>query len=183
VTTAALGLLIFLPQIVKQLGVTDMQVGWVSMVPYLCGAASNLAFGWLSDRTGERQWILFWGCVLAAVGLVVAGRFGGTVWSMVGITLAAIGLYGTKGPFWAMPPMLLTGTAAATGLAWINSIGNLGGFFGPSVVGWARHASGSFAGGLYALAAFAALAAIVAALWLHIPQRAVGTDAAPMATE
>lgn len=183
IVTASLGLLIFLPQIVKQLGVTDMQVGWVSMAPYLCGCASMMVFGWVSDRTGERRWTLFWSCALAAVGLAIAGRFGGTVWSLVGISLAAMGLYGTKGPFWAMPSMFLTGTATATGLAWINSIGNLGGIFGPSVVGWARQASGSFAGGLYVLAAFAAMSAVVAALWLHIPRRAAGMDAAPVAAE
>jgi MFS transporter, ACS family, tartrate transporter len=171
IVTASLGLLIFLPQMVKQLGLTNMQVGWVTMIPYLCGAASMMTVGWLADRLGERRWLLFGSCVLAAVGLVIAGQTIGTWWSVVGMSLAAMGLYGTKGPFWAMPPLLLTGIAAATGIAWINSIGNLGGFVGPSVVGWARQVSGSFAGGLYALAAFAAMSAIVAALWLNFPRR------------
>jgi ACS family tartrate transporter-like MFS transporter len=171
IVTASLGLLIFLPQMIKQLGLTNMQVGWVTMVPYLCGSASMLVLGWLADSIGERRWLLFASCVLAAVGLVMAGETIGTWWCVVGMSLAAMGLYGTKGPFWAMPPMLLTGTAAATGIAWINSVGNLGGFVGPTVVGWARQGSGSFAGGLYALAAFAALSAVVAAVWLHIPRR------------
>jgi ACS family tartrate transporter-like MFS transporter len=62
---------------------------------------------------------------------------------------------------------LLTGTAAAAGIAWINSLGNLGGFFGPSVVGWVRDSTGSFAGGLYALAGFSLMSALVAAFWLR----------------
>ena len=84
--------------------------------------------------------------------------------------MAAAGFYGTKGMFWSMPPMFLTGMAAATGIAWINSLGNLGGFFGPSIVGFLKDQTGSFAGGLYALAAFAVMSAVVSAFWLHIPR-------------
>jgi MFS transporter, ACS family, tartrate transporter len=88
------------------------------------------------------------------------------------MSIAAIGFYGSKGPFWTMPSMILTGTAAASGIAWINAVGNLGGFFGPSVVGWAKDYTGSFAGGLYALAGFSLVSAIVSALWLRIPNPA-----------
>jgi ACS family tartrate transporter-like MFS transporter len=167
ILTASLGLLIFLPQMVKQLGLTNMQVGWVSMIPYICGALSMLVWGRVSDRMGERRWNLFWACALSTGGLVMAGLFVGTYWSVVGMSLAAAGFYGSKGPFWSMPPMLLTGTAAAAGIAWINSLGNLGGFFGPSVVGWVRDSTGSFSGGLYALAGFSLMSALVAAFWLR----------------
>jgi ACS family tartrate transporter-like MFS transporter len=68
-----------------------------------------------------------------------------------------------------MPPMFLTGTAAAASLAWINSIGNLGGFFGPWYVGAIKDLTGSFAGGLFGLAALGLAAAMIAAFWLHIP--------------
>jgi len=74
--------------------------------------------------------------------------------------LATIGFYGTKGPFWAMPTMLLTGSAAAGGLAFINSFGNIGGAVGPAVVGWLKDATGSYAGGLYGLAMFTAVSAV-----------------------
>jgi len=158
-----------LPQMVKQLGLTNMQVGWVSMIPYICGAVAMLLWGWVSDRFGERRWNLFLACVVATVGLIIAGETIGTWWAIVGMSIAAIGFYGSKGPFWSMPPMILTGTAAASGIAWINGVGNLGGFFGPSIVGWAKNYSGSFAGGLYALAGFSLVSAIVTALWLHIP--------------
>jgi ACS family tartrate transporter-like MFS transporter len=87
-----------------------------------------------------------------------------------------MGFYGSKGPFWAMPPMFLTGTAAAGTIAWINSIGNLGGFFGPWWVGFMRDATGSFAGGLYGLALLCFIAAAVCALFLHIPDRVAQQD-------
>jgi ACS family tartrate transporter-like MFS transporter len=166
---ASVGMLLFLPQIVKQLGLSNMEVGWVSMIPYIFGAVAMLAWGWLSDRMAERRWNLFWACIAATVGLVIAAETVGTAWAVVGMSIAAIGFYGSKGPFWAMPSMILTGTAAASGIAWINAIGNLGGFFGPTAVGWAKSYSGSFSGGLFALAAFSLMSAIVSALWLRIP--------------
>jgi ACS family tartrate transporter-like MFS transporter len=172
IVTASLGMLLFLPQMVKQLGVTNMQVGWITMIPYLLGAVAMVICGAISDRMGERRWNLFTTCMISTGGLVMAGLTIGTAWAVVGMSIAAIGFYGSKGPFWSMPPALLTGTAAASGIAWINSIGNLGGFFGPSIVGWVRTATGSFAGGLYALAAFSLMSAIIAALWLHIPRLA-----------
>jgi ACS family tartrate transporter-like MFS transporter len=113
----------------------------------------------------------------------MAGLCIGSGWAVVGMSIAAIGFYGSKGPFWAMPSMILTGTAAASGIAWINSIGNLGGFFGPSIVGWVRTATGSYAGGLYGLAAFSLMSAIVAALWLHIPRPAMHPELAATPAE
>src|SRR5215469_1747550 len=103
IVTASLGMLIFLPQIVKQLGLTNMQVGWASMIPYLCGALSMVTWGWVSDRMGERRWNLFGACVIATIGLIVAGLGVGTVWALVGMSIAAIGFYGSKGMFWSMP--------------------------------------------------------------------------------
>jgi ACS family tartrate transporter-like MFS transporter len=155
-----------------------MQVGWVTMIPYLCGAISMVVWGFLSDRMGERRWNLTLACTVATAGLIIAGLSTGTAWSVVGMSIAAIGLYGSKGPFWSMPPMFLTGMAAAAGIAWINSLGNLGGFFGPTIVGWVRNTTGSYAGGLYALAGFALLAAVVSALWLHTPRRVAAPAAA-----
>lgn len=178
IVTASLGMLLFLPQIVKQLGLSNMEVGWVTMVPYIGGAISMVFCGWLSDRIGDRRWSLFWTCMISTAGLVIAGLGVGTWWALTGMTIAAIGFYGTKGPFWSIPTMWLTGSAAAAGIAWINSLGNLGGFFGPTMVGWAKNLTGSFAGGLYALAACALASAIISLLWIRVPnQRAVGAAA------
>jgi ACS family tartrate transporter-like MFS transporter len=176
IVTASLGMLLFLPTIIKELGISNMQVGWVTMIPYACGAASMVFCGWLSDRIGERRWTLFWTCALSAVGLIIAGMTIGTWWSVVGMSIAATGFYGTKGPFWSMPTMFLTGAAAASGIAWINSLGNLGGFFGPSLVGWAKTLTGGFAGGLYALAACALASALISLFWLRIPSAVVARD-------
>jgi MFS transporter, ACS family, tartrate transporter len=183
IVTASLGMLLFLPQIIKELGVSNMQVGWITMIPYIFGAISMVFCGWLSDRIGDRRWSLFTTCVISTVGLVIAGLTVGTWWALVGITIAAIGFYGTKGPFWSMPTMFLTGGAAAAGIAWINSLGNLGGFFGPSLVGWAKHLTGSFSGGLYALALCALVSAVISLFWLHIPSRAAAREGMPALAE
>jgi ACS family tartrate transporter-like MFS transporter len=181
IVTASLGMLLFLPQIIKELGVSNMEVGWLTMIPYICGAISMVFCGWLSDRIGDRRWSLFTTCVISTVGLIIAGLAIGTWWALVGITIAAIGFYGTKGPFWSMPTMFLTGGAAAAGIAWINSLGNLGGFFGPTLVGWAKNLTGSFAGGLYALALCALGSAVISLFWLHIPRRVVPGEAVILA--
>ena len=105
----------------------------------------------------------------------------GTWWAMVGMSIATMGFYGSKGPFWAMPPMFMTGTAAAVSIAWINSIGNLGGFFGPWYVGVMRDVTGSYAGGLYGLALLCLISALVCALFLDIPDPAAAPVLAPAA--
>ena len=181
IVTPSLGLLLFAPQIIKSLGATNMLTGYATMLAYICGALSMMFFGWISDRSGDRRWSLFVTCSIATVGLVMAGMTMGSWWSLVGMCLSTAGFYGTKGPFWSMPSMLLTGTAAAAGLAWINSIGNIGGALGPALVGWLKQTTGSYSGGLYGLAVFTALAALLALFALNIPsakQRGVEAVAA-----
>ncbi len=183
VITASLGMLIFIPQIIKSLGVTgNMTVGWLTMIPYGVAAVVEIAWGTVSDRMNERRWNLFAACLLSAVGLVIAGLTMGTWWALFGMTVAACGFYGSKGPFWAMPGMFLTGPAAAAGIAWINSIGNLGGFFGPWYVGWMKDVTGSYTGGLYGLALFGLFAAGITAFFLDVPNHAVA-EAEPQAAE
>jgi ACS family tartrate transporter-like MFS transporter len=182
IVTASLGLLLFLPQMVKQLGFSNMQVGWVSMIPYAFGALSMLIWGSVSDRMRERRWNLFTACVVAAVGLVIAGMTIGTGWAVVGMTIATIGLYGSKGPFWTFPSMFLTGSAAASGIAWINGIGNLGGFFGPTAVGWVKNLTGSFGSGLYLLAGLALVSA-VSTFWLDMKSPVAHPDLAGVPAE
>jgi MFS transporter, ACS family, tartrate transporter len=170
IVTASLGMLIFIPQIIKSLGVeSNMTVGWLTMIPYLCGALALVTWGRSSDSRNERRWHLLIACILSTGGLVLAALTMGTWWAMVGMSLAAMGFYGSKGPFFAMPPMFLSGTALAAGIAWINSIGNLGGFFGPWWVGVMKDVTGSYAGGLYGLAILGLLSSIVCALFLNIP--------------
>jgi ACS family tartrate transporter-like MFS transporter len=170
IVVASLGMLIFIPQIIKSIGAgsSNMMVGWLTMIPYICGGIALVVWGRISDRMGERRWNLLGACLVAAIGLLIAGYMMGTWWSLAGMSLAAMGFYGSKGPFWAMPPMFLTGTAAAASIAWINSIGNLGGFFGPWYVGMMKDVTGSYAGGLYGLALLCLGSAIVCAFFLNI---------------
>jgi len=170
IVTASLGMLIFIPQIIKSIGQTsNMMVGWLTMIPYICGGIALVIWGRVSDRMNERRWNLLLACVLSTGGLALAGLTLGSYWALVGMSLAAMGFYGSKGPFFAMPPMFLSGTALAAGIAWINSIGNLGGFFGPWYVGVMKDATGSYAGGLFGLALLSLVAALVCAFFLYIP--------------
>jgi ACS family tartrate transporter-like MFS transporter len=173
IVVASLGILFFVPQIIKSIGVTDnMTVGWLTMIPYLSGGAGLVLWGHVSDRMNERRWNLLGACVVSTIGLIIAGLTIGSWWAMVGLSIATFGFYGSKGPFWSMPPMIMTGSAAAASIAWINSLGNLGGFFGPWYVGVVKDWTGSYAGGLYGLAFLCLISAVVCALFLDIPNPA-----------
>jgi MFS transporter, ACS family, tartrate transporter len=181
IVVASLGMLIFIPQIIKSIGAgsSNMAVGWLTMIPFLCGGISLVVWGRISDRMHERRWNLLAACLVSAIGLFIAGYTMGSWWSLAGMSLAAMGFYGSKGPFWAMPSMFLTGTAAAASIAWINSIGNLGGFFGPWYVGVMKDVTGSYAGGLYGLALLCLGSAIICALFLNIPNVVVAQAEQP----
>ena len=178
IVTASLGMLYFIPQIIKSLGdFSNMEVGWLTMIPYICGGIGMLVWGRVSDAMHERRWNLLVACVLSTGGLVLAGYMMGTWWALVGMSLAAVGFYGSKGPFFAMPPMFLSGTAlAGAGFAWINSIGNLGGTVGPYYVGYMKDLTGNFAGGLYGLALLSLITALVCVFFLHIPDHAAEAE-------
>ncbi len=97
IVTASLGMLFFIPQIIKSLGTMDnMTVGWLTMIPYICGGIALVGWGRISDRMNERRWNLLTACVLSTGGLVLAGLTMGTWWAMVGMSLAAMGFYGSK---------------------------------------------------------------------------------------
>jgi ACS family tartrate transporter-like MFS transporter len=184
IVVASLGVLIFVPQMIKSLGnLSNMTVGWLTMIPYITGGIGLVVWGRISDRMHERRWNLLGACLVSTIGLIITGMTMGTWWAMVGLSIATFGFYGSKGPFWSMPPMFLTGTAAAASIAWINSIGNLGGFFGPWYVGVIKDMTGSFSGGLYGLAFLCLISSIVCAFFLHIPNpvrtptEAVGAEA------
>jgi len=181
IVTASLGMLIFIPQIIDSLGhFSTMTIGWLTMIPYLCGVIAMVAWGRMSDRMNERRWHLLAACMFAAGGLVLAGMTMGTWWALAGMSIAAMGFYGSKGPFFAMPPMFLSGTGLAAGIAWINSLGNLGGFFGPWYVGLMKDWTASYSGGLYGLALTALVSAFVCAFFLHIPSRTAPGAMAPV---
>jgi ACS family tartrate transporter-like MFS transporter len=151
--TANYGIVFFMPQIIKGIGLSNMMTGFVSSVPYIIGTVGLIIWGWSSDRKPERRWHLIAASTLAAVGLVFAGWTGASYWALLGMTAATVGIYGSRASFWPMPSIFLTGTAAAGAIALINAVGNLGGYVGPFIVGWIKDSTGSFQAGLYFLAA------------------------------
>ena len=161
IAAASVGLVMFLAQIVKELGLSNLMTGYVSSIPYFVGTLGMVVWGFITDRMHERRMNCFVACLFAFAGLVIAGVLLGTWWSLIGLSIATIGFYGMKPAFWPMPSLFLTGSAAAAGIAWVNAVGNLAGTVTPFIVGWIKDATGSFAGGLYALAGFALMAAMV----------------------
>jgi ACS family tartrate transporter-like MFS transporter len=158
--TAGYGIVFFLPQILKSLGHSNFVTGVLTAIPYAIGVAGLLLWGHSSDRRGERRWHLIVALAVAAVGLVGVAWFHGSYWAIAAMAIVAVGSYGSRPSFWPMPSMFLTGAAAAAGIALINSIGNLGGYVGPFIVGWIKDSTGSFQMGLYFLAACAAISAL-----------------------
>ncbi|MBY0381638.1 MAG: MFS transporter [Xanthobacteraceae bacterium] len=152
---------IWAPQIIKSFGLTSLQVGFVNALPAVVAVVAMVWWASNSDRTGERTWHVVLACLLASAGLVLASFAGTMVAVVAALTLVNIGVSCSKPPLWSMPTTFLSGTAAATGIATINSIGNLGGFAGPAMIGWIKQMTGSFAGGLYFVAALMALSAVV----------------------
>lgn len=165
-TATNLGLSMFLPQIVKQLGFSGMQIGFIAALPYVVGILGMVSIGFLSDHFRKRKAFLIFSMSLIAAGLGVAGYLSGSTLAIAAMCVATIGIMGCKGPFWPLPSLYLSGTSAAAGIALINSVGNLGGFFGPGIVGMAKDMTGNFESGLYALAAIAVFAVLVTVVFV-----------------
>jgi ACS family tartrate transporter-like MFS transporter len=161
VGTISYGIGYFLPQIIKGIGLSVFATGFVTAIPAIVGATGMVVVGWYSDRSPDRRWACGIAMLVAAVGVAWMGWIGSTWWVLVPAALMAFSLEASRPLFWALPSMFLTRSAAATGIALINSVGNLGGIIGPVAVGWAKDTTHSFAGGLYFLAMVTALAAIL----------------------
>jgi len=140
--------------------------------------AGLLIWGWSSDKSGERRWHLISASFVGFLGLAGAGLFGSTYWALAAMSIAIVGIYGSRTAFWPLPSQFLSGTAAAGAIAFINAIGNLGGYFGPFVVGWIKDETNSFEIGLY----FLALCSLASAAITFFAGRAVGArGSAPLA--
>jgi MFS transporter, ACS family, tartrate transporter len=159
--TASYGIVFFLPQIIKALGHSNFVTGVLTAIPYTIGIAGLLLWGHSSDRRRERRRHLIAALALSAIGFLGVAWFHGSYWALAAMSIVAIGIYGSRPSFWPMPSVFLTGAAAAVGIALINSIGNLGGYVGPFIVGWIKNSTGSFEMALYFLAACAATSAII----------------------
>jgi len=142
----------WLPQIIRGFSdLTEFQIGLINAIPYLVATVAMVLAGRHSDRTGERRWHIAASAFAGAVGFAASAFTGNVALSLAALALAFAGVKAMLGPFWALSTACLSGTAAAGGIAWINSVGNLGGFVGPTVVGYIRRATGDYAGAVLAL--------------------------------
>ncbi|CCE05511.1 putative transport protein, MFS superfamily [Bradyrhizobium sp. STM 3843] len=155
---------VWAPQIIKQFGLSSLEVGFLNAVPPSVAVVVMILWARHSDRTGERTWHVVLACLLAALGLWLAGLAASVTAVLAALTLVNIGISSSKPPLWSMPTMFLSGPAAAAGIATINSIGNLGGFAGPAMIGWIKDRTGSFNGGLYFVAGLLLLSAVLTLL-------------------
>ncbi len=164
------GVVFWLPQIIKGFGgLSNIQVGMLSAVPYIAAAFAMVWWGRHSDRTGDRKWHLAIAAFVGSAGLAGSAVLTNPVLSFLALCVAAVGIWSMFGVFWAIPADFLSGIAAAGGFALINSIGNLGGFMGPFLVGFVRDRTGTFSASLLVLASFTLVAALIAA---SLPLRA-----------
>lgn len=152
---------IWAPQIIKELGVSSMTVGLLNAIPPIVSVVAMILWSRHSDKTNERTWHVALACITAAMGLVIAAGTGSVIGLIAALTIVNVGISCSKPPLWSMPTMFLSGAAAATGIATINSIGNLGGFAGPAMIGWVKDQTGSFTGGLYFVAGLLILSTVI----------------------
>ncbi len=163
VPTTMYGVTLWLPSVIRSLsGLSYFMTGLVSTLPFLVTAIAMVFVGMHSDRKGERRWHTAIPAFVGAGVLGLAGYGGSAV-----IVVACIGLgmacaESMVGPFWAMATSRMAGLSAAAGIAVINSVANLGGYFGPDIIGFFRKASGGFRGGLLAIGATLALSGGIA---------------------
>jgi ACS family tartrate transporter-like MFS transporter len=155
------GLNLWLPQIVKAMGFSNSETSLVVALPYIASMAVMVLWGVSSDARGERIWHIASAALLGALGLAAAALLHSTLGVLIALTLAAAGIHAALSVFWTLPTSYLGGTAAAGGIALINSISNTGGFFGPYIMGWLKGHTGGYSAGLGVLAGALMLAAVL----------------------
>lgn len=161
--TGSYGIELFMPSILKSwynLNLNDLT--WLIMLPPLMAVGGQLFMGWNSDRCKERRLHATLPIILGAVSLALLPMSNGSI--VLTITLFMLAFTGFKAympAFWSLPNLFLTQSAAAASIGLINSTGNLGGFFGPTILGYAEKITGSYAGGLYYLSASMLVASVI----------------------
>jgi ACS family tartrate transporter-like MFS transporter len=163
VSTTMYGVTLWLPTVIRALsGLSYFLTGVVAILPFLVTAIAMVWVGMLSDRSGERRWHTAVPAFAAGASLMVAGYGTSTIVVVTGIGLGLAGAEAMVGPFWAMATSRMDGLSAAAGIAVINSLANLGGYYGPDIIGLFRTANGGFRDGLLAIAATVTLSGLTA---------------------
>jgi MFS family permease len=166
------GLTFWMPTLIKAAGVTGVfNIGLFTAIPYSAAVVAMLLFGRSADKHRERRWHLAVPMLIGAVGLVGSTLAGGNTGAAVAfLALAAAGVITSAPLFWSLPTAFLGGSAAAAGIAAINSVGNLSGFASPYLIGWLKDLTHSTDIGMYVLAAVLVIGALVV---LSVPARLV----------
>jgi MFS family permease len=168
--TGILGVTLWLPQMLKQHGLSTTAIGLNSAWPYLLACIGLLVWSIYLDRTGRYLPNYVVACFIAAIGLGISVFYSSLPLTLTGIAIALIGMNACRPAFFSILPTFLSGTAIAGTIAFINATGNVGGFVGPYLVGWLKDTTGSFKPGMFALAAMLA-AAGVSASFVSLPRR------------
>jgi MFS transporter, ACS family, tartrate transporter len=163
VSTTMYGVTLWLPSVIRELsGLSYFMTGLTAVIPFVVTTVAMVLVGMHSDRTGERRWHTAISAFIAAATLIVAAYAGSPVLVVACIGLAIAGAESMVGPFWAMATSRIAGLSAAAGIAVINSLANLGGYFGPDIIGLFRSSNGGFRGGFLAIAVTIAISGAVA---------------------
>jgi ACS family tartrate transporter-like MFS transporter len=179
-TTCTYGVGLWLPSLIRSVsGVSNLRIGLLSAIPYVVTAIAMVLVGTHSDRTRERRWHLAGSAFVGALGLACAAYSTSTSATIVFLSVTLLAAYSLLGPFWATSTELLSQTSAVAGIALINSFGNLGGFLGPYTIGMMRTWTGSFRGGLLAVAMLLGISGVMALLVFGKVIRRVPLQAVP----
>ena len=146
------GVTLWLPQMIQGMGYSIGETSLIVVVPYAATAVAMIAWGRHSDKAQERVRHVAIASLVSALALLLSAASQSPLFVLAALSLAAMGICATLAPFWAMPPNFLSGPAAAAGIALINAVGNLGGFLGPYLVGWAKEKTGGYESGMALLA-------------------------------
>jgi MFS transporter, ACS family, tartrate transporter len=154
VSTTMYGITLWLPTVIQTLsGLGNLATSLVAVLPFVVATIAMVLVGSSSDRTGERRWHTAGPAFIAALAVVAAAYGKGPALVIAGVGLGMAGAEAMVGPFWAMATSRMAGLPAAAGIAMINSLANLGGYFGPDIIGMFRTTNGGFRGGFLAIAA------------------------------
>lgn len=182
VVTGNYGVEMFLPAILEDwYGLGSSTVTKLAMIPSVVVIVGQLAIGWSSDHFNERRWHSIAPIVVGAMGLIFATLTqGNLVLTVICFTIAAAGMKSYMPAFWSLPNMYLTAAAAAGSIGLINSVGNLGGYLGPSVLGTVKTLTGSYDIGIYFLATTCLISSCVIFLmpWIHTKLSRLGNSSA-----
>ncbi|HEY4403583.1 MAG TPA: MFS transporter [Xanthobacteraceae bacterium] len=162
-TLGSYGILFWLPQIIKASGLSNLAVSALTAIPYAFATAAMIWWALLVDKSGKKISNLILTCGLGAVGLIVSVLSDSLAIGLTGLTIALIGITSARAVFWTIPTRFMTGVGAASGLAFINSIGVAGGYFGPELMGTLKDLTGGYLAGLLTMAGILAASTLLAA--------------------